>query len=378
MNYTYYRRYRPPKKRETFSSFFWLVIIMLAGVFLLKSCFGSIADKNNEKRDEAILSIDKGSAEIRVWGEDKAEPAANSQIIFEGDEISTPEGAYATLTFYNGTKVFLDQKTRMAFSEVKTEGKDDFMTLKLEDGRVFVKQIPSEEGQMRLSVETDVMNIQSYQAQYLASNIPDNEYVYVFNGEVDADLVDRSGGSDVVIERTILKDSQKIAMPDTKQKSLLARDSVTLVEDSGDDFASDPFYTWIFMNDGIIEETSTGEVSTETEADVTETSTGTVVEANTLIISVTSPISPATVEKDGIAIEGKIVSGDPVSVTVMWDGNNAPYTLKGFQQGDSTFRFVATSEYKNLIVGSNTYTVTAYDADGKAGNTVTVIVNASF
>lgn len=371
MNYTYYRRYQPSRKRETFSSFFWLVIILLIGVFFLKSCFGSMADKKNEKRDEAILSIDKGSAEVTVWGKDHAEPAANSQIILEGDEILTAESTYATLSFYNGSKVFLDQNTKLAFSEVKTEGKDDFINLELKDGRVFVKEVPNDDGQMQVLVKTDVMNIQSYQIQYLASNIPDNEYVYVFNGEADVDLLDRSGGNDVVIERTVIKSSQKIAMPDSKQKSLLARESVTLLEDSGDDLISDPFYTWTLMNDGIIEDTvesSTGTVVTD--------STGAVAES--LVISVTSPMSPATIEKDGVAIEGNIVTGTAATVTVTWDGNNAPYTLKGFQAGGSAFRFVATSEYNNLALGANTYTVIAYDADGKASNTIVVKVNASF
>ena len=55
-----------------------------------------------------------------------------------------------------------------------------------------------------------------------------------------------------------------------------------------------------------------------------------------------------------------------------------PYTLKGFKAGGSSFRFVATSEYKNLKVGENTYTVIAYDTAGKVSNTIVVKVNASF
>lgn len=376
MNYTYYRRYRPPKKRETFSSFFWFVIILLVGVLLLKACASSIADKNQEKRDEAVLSIDQGAAEITLWGEDEAEPAANSQIVLEGDEISTKDATYATLSFYNGSKIFLDQNTTLNFSDVSADGADDFLTLDLKDGRIFVKQIPNEEGEMQIKIKTDVMNIASYQTQYLASNIPDNEYIYVFNGESEIELVDRSGGNDVVIEKTVLKSSQKIAVPDSKQKSLLARDSVTLLEDAGDDLVTDSFYIWTLMNDGIIEETSTGTVSDETEDPLD--ATGSVSEANTLVISVISPISPATIEKDGVAIEGNIMSGTAEKVTVTWDGNKSPYTLQGFKAGGSTFRFVATSEYKNLALGSNTYTVIAYDAEGNASNTVVVKVNASF
>ncbi len=380
MNYTYYRRYQPKKKRETFSSFFWLVIFLVISAIFFKSCFTSITNTKNEKRDEAILSIDKGSAQVTVWGDDGPSPAANSQIILEGDKIETAENTYATLSFYNGTKITLDQKTTLIFSEVSSEENNDFLTLSLKNGRVFVNQIPNEDGQMTLTIETDVMKIASIQTQYIASNIPDNEYIYVLNGEANPQLVDK----DVVIENTILKSGQKIAMPDSKETALLARESVTLVEDSSDDLLGDPFYTWTLIKAGVLQESSTGTIIDESTGQVSDTvtteipttTTGTV--ASSLVISVTSPVSPATIEKDGIAIEGTIVSGTASKVTVTWDGNNAPYTLQGFKAGGSSFRFVATAEYKNLVVGANTYTVIAYDADGKASNTVVVKVNASF
>ena len=80
------------------------------------------------------------------------------------------------------------------------------MTLDLKNGRVFVNQIPNDEGQMTLNVKTDVMKIASVQTQYIASNIPDNEYIYVLNGEANPQMLDK----DVVIENTILKSGQKL------------------------------------------------------------------------------------------------------------------------------------------------------------------------
>ncbi len=380
MNYTYYRRYQPKKKRETFSSFFWLMIFLVISAIFFKSCFTSASNTKNEKRDEAILSIDKGSALVTVWGDDSPGAAANSQMILEGDKIETAENSYATLSFYNGSKITLDQKTTLLFSDVSTEDNNDFLTLELKNGRVFVNQIPNEEGQMTLNVKTDVMKIASVQTQYIASNIPDNEYIYVLNGEANPQMLDK----DVVIENTILKSGQKIAMPDSKQTSLLARESVTLVENSTDDLLGDVFYTWTLVKAGVLQTSGTSEVNdelitiVETPVEIVEpvASTGEVLSG--LVISVSSPISPATIEKNGLAIEGEIVNGTADKVTVTWDGNNSPYTLQGFKSGGSSFRFVATAEYKNLKVGDNTYTVIAYDAAGKVSNTVVVKVNASF
>ena len=109
---------------------------------------------------------------------------------------------------------------------------------------------------MTLNVKTDVMKIASVQTQYIASNIPDNEYIYVLNGEANPQMLDK----DVVIENTILKSGQKIAMPDSKQTSLLARESVILVENSSDDLLGDVFYTWVLAKAGVMQDASTGKL----------------------------------------------------------------------------------------------------------------------
>ena len=95
-------------------------------------------------------------------------------------------------------------------------------------------------------------------------------------------------------------------------------------------------------------------------------------------IRVDSPSSPASIQKDAIAIEGTIVSGSGNTVTVTWDGNNQPYTLGGYAPGDSSFRYVADADYGNLKAGANTYTVIARDAAGNVSNTVTVTINAEY
>lgn len=399
MNYTYYRRYQPKKKRESFSSFFWLVLFLIVSAFFLKSCFTSFQDKQEEKRDEAVLTVNKGSASITVWGEENADDASSSQIILEGDKIETSEESYATLDFYNGSKVVLDQNSVVLFKEVKKEGNDDLISLELQAGRVFVNQVPGEDGEMQMTIKTDVMNIVSYQCQYMASNIQDNEYLYVFNGEALPALVD----GEAVIENLVLESGQKISIPDSKEKKLLARESLTLVEDAGGDLSSDEFYIWNMIrskNSLSGSGTSNEEVSESYElpvesvdeniaevdsgieseaidgAEESESSSGQV--SGELKIKVTSPVSPASIEKNGVAIEGEIIDGTAETVTVTWDGNNAPYTLRGFKAGGTSFRFVATDEYKNLKVGANTYTVIAYDANGKASNTVVIKINASY
>lgn len=380
MNYTYYRRYRPRQKRESFKPFFWLIVFLILSVFVFKACFNFIADRAEEKRDEAILSVNKGEAEITVFGSDEAEKASTSQVILEGDKIKSLDDSYVTLDFYNGTKVKLDQNTILSFTEVESSESNDFIVLDLIEGRIWVDEVPSDDGQLELKVKTDVMNLISFEGKYLASNIPDDEYVYVFEDRISAELVDRSAGNDVVIENVTLSPNQKIMIPDSKQIELLERQPVTLAEDAIDELLTDDFFKWNSGSLSLVvetkveddEETSTGMTLEEITALVDEADTST---GSTFKIKVTSPDLNTTIHKDAIAIEGEVLTGAGSKVTVTWDGSGSPYTLAGFGPGDTSFRYVADLEYKNLKEGVNVYTVTAYDAAGNPSNTVTVTIN---
>lgn len=382
MNYTYYRRYRPKQKRESFKPFFWLIIFLIMSVFVFKACLSFVTNRAEERRDEAILSVNKGEAEIVVFGSDEAEEATTSQIILEGDKVRSLDDSYVTLDFYNGTKVKLDQNTTLSFSDVESDGTTDFIVLDLIEGRVWVDEVPSEDGQLELKVKTDVMNLISVEGKYLASNIPDDEYVYVFEDRISAELVDRSAGNDVVIENVMLSPNQKIMMSDSKQIELLERRSITLAEDATDELLTDDFFKWNSGSLSLIaetkieededEESSTGKIA-EDEIDLVveeESATG-----STFKIKITSPDLNTTIHKDAVAIEGEVVSGEGTKVTVTWDGSGSPYTLAGFGPGDTSFRYVADIEYKNLKEGVNVYTITAYDAAGNPSNTATVTIN---
>lgn len=391
MNYTYYRRYRTPQKRESFKSFFWLTIFLIFAALILKACIGFVGNIAADKKDEAVLSLNKGQTQVLLFGEKDFEDASSSQIILEGDQIKTSANSYSTLEFYNGAEIKIDQNTELSFTEVSNEDENDYIILDLKSGRIFVDEIPSEDGKLELKIRTDVINTLTYEGRYLLSNNPDNEYLYVFEKSVQADLVDRSGGNDTVIESVNVESGQRILISDDKQRDLLNRLPVVLVENEIGDFAADEFYSWNMGNTVLSPDSSevseeplsdTGTVAEENEVEmpedtsVDEESTDEVV--SSLQIRIDSPATPTNIQKDAIAIEGSIVSGTASKITVTWGGNGQPYTLAGFKPGDTSFRYVADFEYKNLSHGENTYTIVAYDEAGNVSNTVVVVVNASF
>jgi hypothetical protein len=340
MNYTYYRRYQPRKKKSSFKSFFWLVVFLVLITLFCKACVGFVMDLAEEKRDEAILSVNRGEAEVLLWGQNDWQSTADSQIILEGDSVRTSEGSTVTLALHNGTELRIDENTHLVFSEVLVEGDDDFVMIELKDGRVWLEQIAKEKGQMELTVQTDVLNVISLQGSFLISNLVDDEYLYVLDGQATVEFADRTAGS--IIEEVVVEEGNKVAMSDARQRQLLNREDILLFEEYMDELAVDEFVmwnvgTWSYTvesepedepveeepepEEDEIEETSEPEEVTpeepepepelEEEPEVTEE----------LKISISSPLNGVTITETEIAIEGVIAAGYADEVYVTWSGN---------------------------------------------------------
>lgn len=387
MNYTYYRRYKPSPRRSSFKSFFWLVVILVIVLLLLKACVSVASSFLKDKQDEANLALNKGSAQVLQWGQTTPETVASAQLFLVGDTVTTGENSIVTLTFTNGSTVVLDSNSKMTFAEATMDDTAETLHVDLLAGRAFVKQTP-EDGDLTLELHTNVMNISSLSASYLVSNADTKEYVYGFDGEAKVSFVDRSQ-QDSVIDTITLEKGKKSVLTADDEKNLLARQSITLIADAGDDLIGDAFVAYnkgeaaptdIGVDPALptIEAANTDADASDTVDDpTTETPTPTT-PVSSLQISVTSPGLNSTIQKDAIAIEGAIVAGTADHVTITWDGNGTPYTLAGFKAGGSNFRYVADATYKNLKAGVNTYTVIAYAADGTVSNTVTVVITAEF
>ncbi len=399
MNYTYYRRYQPTKRKNTsYKSFFWLVIILVLLVLVLRACISVAASLLEEKKDEATLTLYKGDAEILEWGQSEAEAASDAQLVLEGDEVSTAANSWATLTFYDETKVRMDQNTKVVLYEVNIEEEKEQVVLQLVEGRVWVSHDPELEGALDLQIETAILNIQSVQGEYLVAHQGSQEALFVNQGPVTAEYMDRSG-EERTIETIVLSSGEMSLLDETTQTALLARENVTLVEPVREDMFTDSFVRWS-KGENVVEETPSDEEDSEDEEEPEETEeteetdeattddeeetsaeeeTPVEEEATTgLKIAVSSPANGATIQKDAIAIEGVISSGTASRVTVTWSGNGTPYTLSGFTAGSSSFRYVADVAYGNYAKGSNTYTIVAYDETGAVSNTVVITLNAEF
>jgi hypothetical protein len=381
MNYTYYRRYQPTRRKNSnFRSFFWLVVVLVVALLILKACVGIASSVFEAKKDDAVLTVYKGEAEILEWGQTEAESASDAQLVLEGDQVETAADSWAMLSFYNGTQIHLDQNTKVVLSEVVIDEQKEQAYLQLIQGRLWVSHDAETDANLDIQVDTDLMTLQSLQGEYLVSRLGEGEAVFVYDGPVTVEYMDRSGEASV-IETVVMKGDEMSILDSDKQTALLARQNISLVEPVGEGMFVDSFVRWcegLPVVEETVEEATDEEPAEEEETPVEESEEEEPTVTSGLTIAVSSPASGSTITKDAIAIEGSITSGTASRVTVTWSGNGQPYTLSGFTAGGSTWRYVADVDYANYALGSNTYTITAYDENGQPSNTVTVVLNAEF
>ena len=230
MSYTYYKRYQPKRGRSGFKSFFWLVVFLVIFFLILRACVSVFNSFAEDKKDEAILSLMSGNAEVLEWGQTEARSASDSELVLVGDQISTGEDSMASLSFYNGSVLYLDENTKLKIAEFTgAEPGGDQMELQLVDGRIWVEHQAQDGGELELLVQTDVMNLESIQGSYLVSNQVGNELLAVRSGQVAVDFVDR-GEEELVIESLTIKEGEQSSLNDERERALLARENLTLVE----------------------------------------------------------------------------------------------------------------------------------------------------
>lgn len=379
MNYTYYRRYQPSKRRSgSFRPFFYLVLFLVALTLIFYFIAGAIRAAKEEQEDEAVLTVNRGSAEVLEWGETEAKAAADTQIVLLGDTVESGDSSSVTLSFANGYRVTLNENTRLQLLQFTESENEQIYSLDLLEGVLRVSHEEVENESFHLEVHTDVMNVLSIGSVYYVANQANAEYVSVVAGQVSVEYVDRS--NDQVIETKTVLTSQKSFLDAEKEQALLNRENVILVE-AGE--VEMEFVEGV-ASEGETEEEVPQEKPVEAQAVEDEPEEEEVPSeepkrpASPLQIQISSPVSGSTITETAIAIEGRIVQGSAARVTVTWSGNGVPYELSFFEVGSGSFRYVADTAYANFASGQNTYTITAYDTDGNSSNSVTVVINGEF
>ena len=379
MSYTYYRRYQPTrgvqKKPSHFGSFFSLVTFLVLVGLALRACISVAGQFYSAKEDEAILSLSQGSAEVLVWGHDSFAPASDAQIVLLGDEVKTAANGFASLKFMNGTEVLLGPSTHVVLADLDPTH-DPAMTLQLKEGSALMKQVPDDQGQTQLKLQTDLFDVLSLKADYLLEFNSSREALHVLAGEATVNYMDRSGSEEVLVDTRVLTAQESSVFDPAKKQSFLSRADVTMSEPTTLDLATQPLVQWAQTGYLLAESAPAQEVAL-VGTEVEEKAPAVAEEEAALQVRILSPSSPFALQGSAVAIEGSLI-GEAERVTVSWSGTGTAYPLGLFEPGSSSFRYVADANYGNIKPGENRYTIIAYAKDGTASEPVTVVIQATY
>jgi hypothetical protein len=93
------------------------------------------------QRAAAILHAEERAVQVSLEGED-LQRAQNGMKLYPGDTISTAGGAHASLSFFDGTFVRLDERTDLAIVESARGKKRSALSLEIREGGIWIAVPP--------------------------------------------------------------------------------------------------------------------------------------------------------------------------------------------------------------------------------------------
>ncbi len=117
--------------------FIFVGLIAVIGVWIFIRFLTPTADM---RRVATILSTDgRGQVDVTISGEDTAQRAETGLKLYEGDRVRTDSVSYATLRFFDGSAVTLDQGSAVRIEESLQGTESSRISIVLEGGRIFVE-----------------------------------------------------------------------------------------------------------------------------------------------------------------------------------------------------------------------------------------------
>lgn len=116
------------------------LVILLLVVFGGRALYRYFAPSISGTRVATTLQSTEGDGvRVAISGEDGEQRAELGLRLYDGDRVSTSSQSYATLQFFDGTMVTLDEGSTLRISEVLAGDEESLLSLELERGQLWVE-----------------------------------------------------------------------------------------------------------------------------------------------------------------------------------------------------------------------------------------------
>ena len=334
----------------------WLVVLGIIVYFLGKWILGLFGGGDSLQRRAVALTVEQGST-VNVSIEGGLMKRTDVGVpLYEGDKVATGKG-HAVLTFFDGTKVRLDEQSELTVDESMKGETTARIALTLGRGTIWMDAPASGSGTVSRSVATPAMMVDvNGNAEAMISE----RELMVFASE-GLGLPVRVEGNE---EPAYVGEGQRLALPSgTPGTDLYAYRSALTAE---------------MMNTTFISESRGVALSSASRS-----SAGSLASSRS---SVSSAASIAQTNVPAPAITSPAKSGETYRTStseIVIRGTNAAsvqgmmvneYKLQLFTVGKGTWSYLASVQLGNLKKGENIFDVYALDAQGNKSAPVRLTV----
>ncbi len=318
---------------------------------------------------EATLVVTGGEVEVYL-------PAAEAWKLVTGagitvnatEKVRTSGTGSATLTFNDGTVLTLDTSTEVALVSLKNTLRRRAAEVFLVRGGAWVELGTTDRGDFVLT--SDLLQVNAAEGAYLFTHDAEKSrtvFSAVIGGANVAVLDSKEGAKKPKLTTLIVEAGETVEVTSKHVNLLRIGGEIDLVQPTPAEITSATFYT-SQMGEVVSPESDDAEDST---ADSTTTADDTTASLEMPII--TRPIGGNLTTTESLVKITGTVGSSAEKVQVSHNGS-APYTLAGFEAGDTTWQYNANADFANLVAGINTYKITALDAAGAKSPAATVTI----
>ncbi len=241
--------YRVRRKRLVDYFLPLFIFIAFAVIVILGwQLYRSIASKNELM--DVYLFIPQGQAKILPSGSYNWDSAVNETRVLQGDEIATQIQSRGVVRFFQKLLLRIDEETTVALTEVSPGRFKDTYNIVMKDGTLWVNTQLYEDKDMKLTVHTTNLVVQSSDGVFEVEDRDGTQVVRVVRGSVEVAVMVQEGTSQREVESVKVPMGQEFIMDSRAYEAYKKYQSPEVFGPISSMFAESEWYLWNSSLDG--------------------------------------------------------------------------------------------------------------------------------
>jgi hypothetical protein len=295
---------RLPSRRSIFS---YLLPYLILGAFVVLAYLGLKWWTKDAQESlplfsntvSGALTVERGSAEILLFGSREWKASPRGLKIFKGDAVRTGDKARTVLNFFeNKFNARLGDATQVALTELKEDGSQKLAGINLEKGDLWLN-LPKDAATADLVLKNSEVSLQV--GRVALTRDQDIETIRVLSGFADVQIFDPDLNEKKVLLKLTVGVGQQIKLTQNVLALVKSGKEVELISALDDEFKATEWFVYNDAKDGVVQNITA--ISTGSSL-ATEIVAPSVRPISAGAISITSPAQDYLTNQKSVTVKG--------------------------------------------------------------------------